>query len=76
MTVREAIELLSKMQPVANANLCPTCETFQEGMRGLFYPELGFPLETKHHDKETLGMLIVSLSAFCVVVFILWIIFQ
>lgn len=52
-------------KPVKDADLCPTCETFQYGMRGVFD-------EPAPNDKVTLGLLIVGLSALCVVLLIGW----
>lgn len=56
-------------KPVKNADLCPTCETFQLGMR-FFYDDV-----QDKKDKVTLGLMIVGLSAFCVGLLILWLMF-
>jgi len=56
-------------KPIEDADLCPTCETFQLGMMH-FYED-----SRDEQDKRVTGWLVVGLSALCVVAFILWLIF-
>lgn len=57
-------------RPVENAELCPTCSAFKDGMQAWKEEE------AKLKNLNTLGMLIVGLSAFCIVTLGLWVIFH
>lgn len=52
-------------RPIKNADLCTTCATFKDGMKA-------WQAERK---KAVVGILICGLSAFCVVMLVLWFMF-
>lgn len=57
-------------RPIKNADKCPTCATFQDGMKGLFAEKEPQP------EKVTMGMLILGLSTICIVLVLAWFVFH
>jgi len=55
-------------KPIKDADLCPTCETFQLGMKNFYEVE-------PEKDRRVLGWLIMGFTAFCTLMFIGWLIF-